>query len=179
MVSQRVEPRVSTEDYASESQSAEPSPTMSTTIDMSELSKRAAELSAAVGTDFWVSAPRYVRNPPVEAVVFGWGVNEDLQLALDDPKDHPVPQVIDSLLGIRLQVNPSASPLPLPSLTLRRLYSTESALILLPVPLAPHPSPRPATHCSVATRAPRPRPAPARETFTSSPPTPAGPSLGR
>lgn len=47
--------------------------------------------------------PEYVVNPPIEAVVFGWGVNEDSQLGLDARCDHVTPKVVESLLGTQLR----------------------------------------------------------------------------
>mmetsp|Transcript_2765 Transcript_2765/g.7800 ORF Transcript_2765/g.7800 Transcript_2765/m.7800 type:complete len:497 (+) Transcript_2765:160-1650(+) len=47
-------------------------------------------------------APAYARHPPIEAVVFGWGVNEDCQLGLDEDRDQLTPKVVDSLLGTQL-----------------------------------------------------------------------------
>ncbi|GFR50047.1 hypothetical protein Agub_g12098 [Astrephomene gubernaculifera] len=45
--------------------------------------------------------PRYVRHPPIEAVVFGWGVSEDGQLGLDTRADVPAPKVVERLLGVQ------------------------------------------------------------------------------
>ncbi len=39
------------------------------------------------------SVPRFARHPPIEAVVFGWGVSEDGQLGLDTTKDVTQPKV--------------------------------------------------------------------------------------
>ncbi|CAL8461917.1 g1448 [Coccomyxa elongata] len=49
------------------------------------------------------SLPLYVQEPPIEAVVFGWGVNEDGQLGLDDPENVVAPKVLEALLGTRFQ----------------------------------------------------------------------------
>ena len=43
--------------------------------------------------------PSYCTNPPIEVVVFGWGVTEDGQLGLDFKQDSERPAVIESLLG--------------------------------------------------------------------------------
>lgn len=43
--------------------------------------------------------PAYCKAPPIEVVVFGWGVTEDGQLGLDDLSDVTRPSVIESLLG--------------------------------------------------------------------------------
>lgn len=43
--------------------------------------------------------PSYCTNPPIEVVVFGWGVTEDGQLGLDSKEDAERPSVIESLLG--------------------------------------------------------------------------------
>ena len=48
--------------------------------------------------------PSYVIKPPVEAVVFSWGSNEDYQLGLDTEPRNPnvyTPKVCESLLGCR------------------------------------------------------------------------------
>lgn len=37
--------------------------------------------------------PDYVKHPPIETVVFAWGVNEDRQLGLDLVRDTPTPKV--------------------------------------------------------------------------------------
>ncbi|CAD7696720.1 unnamed protein product [Ostreobium quekettii] len=50
-----------------------------------------------------VVAPEYVRSPPVECVVYGWGANEDGQLGLDGVDSAVAPRVIESLLGARLR----------------------------------------------------------------------------
>mmetsp|Transcript_2873 Transcript_2873/g.7350 ORF Transcript_2873/g.7350 Transcript_2873/m.7350 type:complete len:538 (+) Transcript_2873:196-1809(+) len=47
--------------------------------------------------------PAYAHDPPIEAVVFAWGVNEDSQLGLDSRNDHSKPKVVESLLGTRLR----------------------------------------------------------------------------
>ncbi|KAK9811056.1 hypothetical protein WJX73_009758 [Symbiochloris irregularis] len=47
--------------------------------------------------------PAYVRNPPIETVTFGWGVNEDGQLGLDTDQDTFSPKVVEALLGTRLR----------------------------------------------------------------------------
>ncbi|CAL5222769.1 g5181 [Coccomyxa viridis] len=47
--------------------------------------------------------PQYVQRPPIEAVVFGWGVNEDGQLGLDTGNDVLAPKVVEALLGTRFQ----------------------------------------------------------------------------
>ncbi|KAK9908666.1 hypothetical protein WJX75_001202 [Coccomyxa subellipsoidea] len=49
------------------------------------------------------SLPQYVQKPPIEAVVFGWGVNEDGQLALDEAENVMAPKVLEALLGTRFQ----------------------------------------------------------------------------
>lgn len=46
--------------------------------------------------------PVYVRKPPIEAVVFAWGVNEDGQLGLDCQNNVTTPKVVESLLGVQL-----------------------------------------------------------------------------
>lgn len=46
--------------------------------------------------------PKYVRSPPVEAVVFAWGVNEDGQLGIDADKNVSTPKVVEALLGAQL-----------------------------------------------------------------------------
>lgn len=43
--------------------------------------------------------PAYCTSPPIEVVVFGWGVTEDGQLGLDSKQDTERPSVIESLLG--------------------------------------------------------------------------------
>lgn len=43
--------------------------------------------------------PSYCTSPPIEVVVFGWGVTEDGQLGLDSIADVPRPSVVESLLG--------------------------------------------------------------------------------
>lgn len=45
--------------------------------------------------------PAWVSNPPIEAVVFGWGASEDHQLGLDSEEDIDSPKVVESLLGIK------------------------------------------------------------------------------
>eukprot|EP00884_Botryococcus_braunii_P004691 jgi/Botrbrau1/14222/Bobra.0254s0011.1 len=47
--------------------------------------------------------PSYVREPPIEAVVFGWGVAEDGQLGLDTEQNVHSPKVVEALLGTRLR----------------------------------------------------------------------------
>eukprot|EP01025_Chloroclados_australasicus_P016188 TRINITY_DN18019_c0_g1_i2.p1 TRINITY_DN18019_c0_g1~~TRINITY_DN18019_c0_g1_i2.p1 ORF type:complete len:499 (-),score=79.40 TRINITY_DN18019_c0_g1_i2:435-1931(-) len=42
-------------------------------------------------------------DPPIEAVVFGWGVNEDGQLAMDTPDDVTSPKVVEALLGMQFR----------------------------------------------------------------------------
>jgi hypothetical protein len=46
--------------------------------------------------------PQYVKTPPVEAVVFAWGVNEDGQLGIDSEQNVATPKVVEALLGARL-----------------------------------------------------------------------------
>jgi hypothetical protein len=43
--------------------------------------------------------PSYCTSPPIEVVVFGWGVTEDGQLGLDSKEDVCRPSVVESLLG--------------------------------------------------------------------------------
>lgn len=43
--------------------------------------------------------PSYCTSPPIEVVVFGWGVTEDGQLGLDSNEDVNKPSVLESLLG--------------------------------------------------------------------------------
>jgi hypothetical protein len=43
--------------------------------------------------------PSYCTKPPIEVVVFGWGVTEDGQLGLDSKEDVHRPSVMESLLG--------------------------------------------------------------------------------
>jgi hypothetical protein len=43
--------------------------------------------------------PSYCTSPPIEVVVFGWGVTEDGQLGLDSLEDVTKPSVLESLLG--------------------------------------------------------------------------------
>jgi alpha-tubulin suppressor-like RCC1 family protein len=43
--------------------------------------------------------PSYCTKPPIETVMFGWGVSEDSQLGLDSQEDTDRPSVIESLLG--------------------------------------------------------------------------------
>ena len=43
--------------------------------------------------------PSYCTSPPIEVVIFGWGVTEDGQLGLDTAEDVPRPSVVESLLG--------------------------------------------------------------------------------
>mmetsp|Transcript_13602 Transcript_13602/g.29116 ORF Transcript_13602/g.29116 Transcript_13602/m.29116 type:complete len:631 (-) Transcript_13602:438-2330(-) len=45
--------------------------------------------------------PRYVREPPIEAVVFAWGVNEDGQLGIQSDQNVGTPKVVEALLGLR------------------------------------------------------------------------------
>lgn len=45
------------------------------------------------------TVPRFARHPPIEAVVFGWGVSEDGQLGLDTTKDVTQPKVGVSCVG--------------------------------------------------------------------------------
>eukprot|EP00197_Chlamydomonas_leiostraca_P014556 CAMPEP_0202864320 /NCGR_PEP_ID=MMETSP1391-20130828/4611_1 /ASSEMBLY_ACC=CAM_ASM_000867 /TAXON_ID=1034604 /ORGANISM="Chlamydomonas leiostraca, Strain SAG 11-49" /LENGTH=825 /DNA_ID=CAMNT_0049544055 /DNA_START=66 /DNA_END=2539 /DNA_ORIENTATION=+ len=46
--------------------------------------------------------PKYIRQPPIEAVVFAWGTNEDRALGLDGPEVNvTVPKVVESLLGVQ------------------------------------------------------------------------------
>eukprot|EP00890_Picochlorum_soloecismus_P003284 jgi/Picsp_1/3957/NSC_01469-R1_ran gtpase binding len=48
--------------------------------------------------------PSFVYDPPVETVVFGWGVNEDGQLGLlETQQDVLAPKVIEGMLGTRLR----------------------------------------------------------------------------
>ncbi|KAK9819733.1 hypothetical protein WJX72_001724 [[Myrmecia] bisecta] len=49
------------------------------------------------------NVPAYVREPPIEAVVFGWGVSEDGQLGVEGAADVLAPKVIEALLGTRLK----------------------------------------------------------------------------
>lgn len=44
-------------------------------------------VSSEDSDEFWENPPDYVLNPPVEAVVYGWGVNEDHQLGIDGVAD--------------------------------------------------------------------------------------------
>ncbi|CAG9462728.1 unnamed protein product [Pedinophyceae sp. YPF-701] len=55
------------------------------------------------GGSWHQNPPGYVSSPPIEAVIFGWGTNEDAQLGLHSRDDHVSPQVVDALLGRRLQ----------------------------------------------------------------------------
>ena len=43
--------------------------------------------------------PEYCGKPPIEAVVFGWGVTEDGQLGMDSLEEIHRPSVVESLLG--------------------------------------------------------------------------------
>ncbi|GIL50419.1 hypothetical protein Vafri_6548 [Volvox africanus] len=46
--------------------------------------------------------PYYARRPPIEAVVFGWGVSEDGQLGLVATRDNVItPKVVEALLGVQ------------------------------------------------------------------------------
>jgi len=47
--------------------------------------------------------PGFVKQPPVESVVFAWGVNEDGQLGLDSVGNHLSPKVVESLLGMNFR----------------------------------------------------------------------------
>ncbi|KAF5827001.1 regulator of chromosome condensation 1/beta-lactamase-inhibitor protein II [Dunaliella salina] len=48
--------------------------------------------------------PSHVTNPPVETVVFAWGVNEDGQLGLDrDQNTLMTPKVVEALLGVQFK----------------------------------------------------------------------------
>ncbi|KAG1674128.1 hypothetical protein FOA52_015758 [Chlamydomonas sp. UWO 241] len=49
-----------------------------------------------------IRLPEYVTHPPIETVVFGWGVNEDRQLGLDLLRDTPTPKVVEAMLGVQL-----------------------------------------------------------------------------
>eukprot|EP00798_Chlamydomonas_sp_ICE-L_P002659 gene2659-17125_t len=61
-----------------------------------------ADITCPVGS-LCRNLPRYVRNPPIEAVVFAWGVNEDGQLGLLGDGNVPTPKVVDTLLGVQWQ----------------------------------------------------------------------------
>lgn len=43
----------------------------------------------------------YVKNPPIETVLFGWGVSEDCQLGLDSKANIMRPTVVESMLGVQ------------------------------------------------------------------------------
>ncbi|EFJ39861.1 hypothetical protein VOLCADRAFT_108456 [Volvox carteri f. nagariensis] len=48
------------------------------------------------------SLPYYVRRPPIEAVVFGWGVSEDGQLGVEERENVVAPKVVEALLGVQI-----------------------------------------------------------------------------
>eukprot|EP00887_Chlorella_sp_A99_P001925 scaffold18.g1925.t1 len=60
----------------------------------------AASASTQVGS-LCEGLPAYMYDPPVEAVVFGFGVNEDGQLGLDTDANVLTPKVVEALLGTR------------------------------------------------------------------------------
>lgn len=55
--------------------------------------------ASSTGGALLADQPSYCTSPPIEVVIFGWGVTEDGQLGLDSAEDVPRPSVVESLLG--------------------------------------------------------------------------------
>eukprot|EP00983_Pelagomonas_calceolata_P015355 487630-Pelagomonas_calceolata.AAC.1 len=67
------------------------------------MSPAASEYSGPAGK-LCRDLPSHVTNPPVETVVFAWGVNEDGQLGLDrDQNNLMTPKVVEALLGVQFK----------------------------------------------------------------------------
>ncbi|GIL92948.1 hypothetical protein Vretifemale_20418 [Volvox reticuliferus] len=65
-------------------------------------SSSAGQLMLAGPGSLCAVLPYYARRPPIEAVVFGWGVNEDGQLGLALARENVVvPKVVEALLGLQ------------------------------------------------------------------------------
>lgn len=80
------------------SKSSSKTPSRST----SSVTKSLSRQSSSVGS-LCADLPSFVTAPPIEAVVFGWGVAEDGQLGLDTDANVLSPKVVEALLGTRFR----------------------------------------------------------------------------